>query len=65
MRGRTALSGMCRQIPDRPSNAEGTAIVAPISTGGPAYPWRWQYRFQRRPGFVHLIGFGLSTGSAS
>lgn len=31
-----------------------TAIVAPMTTGGGAYPWRVPCRFQRRVGFVAL-----------
>ena len=31
-----------------------TAIVAPLTTGGRAYPWRILCRFQRRAGFVAL-----------
>ena len=31
-----------------------TAIVAPMTTGGQAYPWRIDCRFQRRTGFVAL-----------
>ena len=31
-----------------------TAIVAPMTTGGRAYPWRVPCRFQRRAGFVAL-----------
>jgi mRNA interferase MazF len=31
-----------------------TAIVAPMTTGGQAYPWRVACRFQRRAGFVAL-----------
>lgn len=31
-----------------------TAIVAPMTTGGHAYPWRISCRFQRRSGFVAL-----------
>jgi mRNA interferase MazF len=29
-----------------------TVIVAPMTTGGQAYPWRVPCRFQRRSGFV-------------
>jgi mRNA interferase MazF len=29
-----------------------TAIVAPMTTGGHAYPWRVPCRFQKRAGFV-------------
>jgi mRNA interferase MazF len=31
-----------------------TAIVAPMTTAGQAYPWRVPCRFQRRAGFVAL-----------
>src|SRR3954469_10318319 len=31
-----------------------TVIVAPMTTGGSAYPWRPRCRFQRRAGFVAL-----------
>jgi len=31
-----------------------TLIVAPITTGGQAYPWRVACRFQNRAGFVAL-----------
>jgi len=31
-----------------------TAIVAPMTSGGRAYPWRIPCRFQRRAGFVGL-----------
>lgn len=31
-----------------------TAIVAPMTTGGQAYPWRIPCRFQQRAGFVAL-----------
>lgn len=31
-----------------------TAIVAPMTTGGRAYPWRVACRFQNRSGFVAL-----------
>lgn len=29
-----------------------TVVVAPMTTGGQAYPWRVPCRFQRRSGFV-------------
>jgi mRNA interferase MazF len=29
-----------------------TVIVAPMTTGGEAYPWRVRCRFQRRSGYV-------------
>ena len=31
-----------------------TAIVAPMTTGGRAYPWRIRCRFQQRSGYVVL-----------
>lgn len=31
-----------------------TVIVAPMTTGGQAYPWRPKCRFQNRSGFVAL-----------
>ena len=31
-----------------------TVIVAPMTTGGRAYPWRIRCRFQRRSGYVVL-----------
>jgi mRNA interferase MazF len=31
-----------------------TAIVAPMTTGGQAYPWRIPCRFRNRSGFVAL-----------
>jgi mRNA interferase MazF len=31
-----------------------TVIVAPMTTGGHAYPWRVPCRFQRRTGFVAI-----------
>ena len=31
-----------------------TVIIAPMTTGGGAYPWRVPCRFQRRSGFVAL-----------
>lgn len=31
-----------------------TVIVAPLTTGGRAYPWRPRCRFQHRTGFVAL-----------
>ena len=31
-----------------------TAVVAPMTTGGKAYPWRIRCRFQGRSGFVAL-----------
>ena len=31
-----------------------TAVVAPMTTGGKAYPWRIRCRFQNRSGFVAL-----------
>ncbi len=40
--------------PDELNNHLRTAIVAPMTTGGHAYPWRIPCRFQRRAGFVAL-----------
>ena len=31
-----------------------TAVIAPMTTGGHAYPWRIACRFQQRAGFVAL-----------
>ena len=31
-----------------------TTVIAPMTTGGHAYPWRIGCRFQRRAGFVAL-----------
>lgn len=31
-----------------------TAVVAPMTTGGKAYPWRVRWRFQNRSGYVAL-----------
>ena len=38
--------------PDELNNHLRTVIVAPMTTGGQAYPWRIQCRFQGRTGFV-------------
>ena len=38
--------------PDELNEHLRTAIVAPMTTGGHAYPWRIPCRFQRRAGFV-------------
>lgn len=38
--------------PDELNEHLRTAIVAPMTTGGHAYPWRVPCRFQRRSGFV-------------
>ena len=40
--------------PDELNGSLHTAIVAPMTTGGQAYPWRIACRFQRRVGFVVL-----------
>jgi mRNA interferase MazF len=40
--------------PDELNSHLRTAIVAPMTTGGHAYPWRIACRFQRRAGFVAL-----------
>ncbi len=38
--------------PDELNQHLGTVVVAPMTTGGHAYPWRVPCRFQRRAGFV-------------
>ena len=38
--------------PDELNRHLRTTIVAPMTTGGRAYPWRVPCRFQRRSGFV-------------
>lgn len=40
--------------PDELNRHLRTIIVAPMTTGGHAYPWRVACRFQRRAGFVAL-----------
>ena len=40
--------------PDELNRHLRTAIVAPMTTGGHAYPWRIACRFQNRSGFVAL-----------
>lgn len=40
--------------PDELNRHLRTAIIAPMTTGGQAYPWRVPCRFQRRAGFVAL-----------
>ena len=40
--------------PDELNEHLRTFIVAPMTTGGHAYPWRIACRFQRRSGFVAL-----------
>jgi len=40
--------------PDELNEHLRTAIVAPMTTGGQAYPWRVACRFQRRAGFIAL-----------
>ena len=40
--------------PDELNQHLRTAIVAPMTTGGQAYPWRIPYRFHNRAGFVAL-----------
>ena len=40
--------------PDELNQYLHTAIVAPMTTGGQAYPWRVPCRFQQRTGFVAL-----------
>jgi mRNA interferase MazF len=40
--------------PDELNQYLRTVIVAPMTTGGRAYPWRVPCRFQRRSGYVAL-----------
>ncbi len=40
--------------PDELNNHLRTVIIAPMTTGGRAYPWRPSCRFQDRTGFVAL-----------
>ena len=40
--------------PDELNQHLRTVIVAPMTTGGQAYPWRVPCRFQHRSGFVAL-----------
>ena len=40
--------------PDELNHHLRTVIVAPMTTGGHAYPWRVACRFQNRSGFVAL-----------
>jgi mRNA interferase MazF len=40
--------------PDELNQHLRTVIVAPMTTGGHAYPWRIACRFQNRTGFVAL-----------
>jgi len=40
--------------PDELNRHLRTVIVAPMTTGGHAYPWRMACRFQNRSGFVAL-----------
>jgi mRNA interferase MazF len=41
-------------LPDELNAHLRTVIVAPMTTGGQAYPWRPKCRFQNRSGFVAL-----------
>jgi len=38
--------------PDELNQSLRTVVVAPMTTGGQAYPWRVPCRFQRRTGYV-------------
>lgn len=40
--------------PDELNSHLRTVIVAPMTTGGHAYPWRVACRFQQRDGFIAL-----------
>jgi mRNA interferase MazF len=41
-------------FPDDLNQYLRTVIVAPMTTGGQAYPWRVSCRFQNRAGFVAI-----------
>jgi mRNA interferase MazF len=60
-RGEVHLVGLDRKTrpclivsPDELNRHLRTVIVAPMTTGGQAYPWRVPCRFQSRAGFVAL-----------
>jgi mRNA interferase MazF len=60
-RGEVHLVGLDRKTrpclvvsPDELNRHLRTVIVAPMTTGGQAYPWRVPCRFQNRSGFVAL-----------
>ncbi len=40
--------------PDELNQHLRTAVIAPMTTGGQAYPWRISCRFQHRAGFVAI-----------
>jgi mRNA interferase MazF len=40
--------------PDEMNHALGTTVVAPMTTGGHAYPWRVPVRFSRKDGWIAL-----------
>jgi mRNA interferase MazF len=40
--------------PDELNEHLRTAVIAPMTTGGQAYPWRIACRFQQQPGFVAI-----------
>ena len=40
--------------PDELNQHLATVIVAPMTTGGQAYPWRVRCHFRDRPGFVAI-----------
>jgi mRNA interferase MazF len=40
--------------PDELNRHLRTAVIAPMTTGGQAYPWRIPCRFRQRAGFVAL-----------
>lgn len=43
--------------PDELNRHPRTVIIAPMTTGGEAYPWRVRCRFRGRSGFVALDQF--------
>ncbi len=40
--------------PDELNRHLRTAVIAPMTTGGQAYPWRIRCRFRNRAGYVAL-----------
>ena len=55
LRGEIRKTRPCLVVsPDELNQHLRTVIVAPMTTGGHAYPWRIACRFQNRSGFVAL-----------
>ena len=52
---RPKKAGPCLVVsPDELNQHLRTVIVAPMTTGGQAYPWRVRCRFRERAGFVAI-----------